>query len=761
RDRLDRLRLHAVVRRHDEHRDVRDLRAARAHRGERLVTGRVEERDLPAVVFDLVGADVLRDAAGLARGHVRRTDGVEEARLAVVDVAQDGDDRRPVLQLARVLFGPELHLAGGCFGLRGLLGSGRLGLRRRLEPELGRDERRGVEVDGLVDRGHDAHTDELLDDVDAADIEDVRELADHDGLGQDDRRPAVRAGLDRHRLGSGHGRLLRLRPLRTASPWAGPALRWQSAWSCFRHQRFSSDRLARSLGFAERLAQAGGFAPRRESARRSDCLARAASAISARSRSAVTSSIVTASARPRAPSRRPRSRHTGSGSRYAPRPAAFPRRSTESPPAGERTTRTSSRFARTVRQATHVRCGVGRPAPLAPVPLLLPSEERAVLFIQVLLVSQRRLRLDLGDEVVTDLGVLSLRQRHRLRGRGLDDRLGLGLELGADLGLASDVDAPTGELRGETGVLALLADRQRQLAVRHDDVRGLVLRDDVDAHDVRGLERVGDVLLGLLAPLDDVDLLATELVDDRLHAQTALPDARAAGVDAGLARADGDLGARAGLASDADDLDLPVIDLRDLELEEPLHEKLVRAADDDGGPAQRAAYLEDHHFAVLPDEVPLVRRLLVARQDGLGLAELHDRGARFEAADLPVDDVAFALGVLREDLLALVLAQRLLDDLLRGLRADATERRRRLLERHDVAQLRVRLDALRRLQLDLELRVLDLLHDGLEQIDLEGPRRDVDLDVDVLFGAIRTLERARDDVANDLFGETLFGGELR
>ena len=46
------------------------------------------------VVVHLVGADVLRDAAGLAGGDVGLADRVEQRRLAVVDVAHDRDDRR-------------------------------------------------------------------------------------------------------------------------------------------------------------------------------------------------------------------------------------------------------------------------------------------------------------------------------------------------------------------------------------------------------------------------------------------------------------------------------------------------------------------------------------------------------------------------------------------------------------------------------------------------------------------------------------------
>ena len=75
-----------------------DLGAAGAHGGERLVARGVEEGDRPAVVVDLVGADVLGDAAGLALGDLGLAHGVQQRRLAVVDVAHDRDDRRAVLR---------------------------------------------------------------------------------------------------------------------------------------------------------------------------------------------------------------------------------------------------------------------------------------------------------------------------------------------------------------------------------------------------------------------------------------------------------------------------------------------------------------------------------------------------------------------------------------------------------------------------------------------------------------------------------------
>src|ERR1700722_12744647 len=69
-ERLGGLRLHAVIGRDDQDREVGGLRAAGTHGGERLVTGGVDEGDLPLLAVDLgrhlVGADVLGNAASLA-----------------------------------------------------------------------------------------------------------------------------------------------------------------------------------------------------------------------------------------------------------------------------------------------------------------------------------------------------------------------------------------------------------------------------------------------------------------------------------------------------------------------------------------------------------------------------------------------------------------------------------------------------------------------------------------------------------------------
>ena len=67
----------------------------------------------------LVGADVLGDPAGLAGGDVGLADAVEQGRLAVVDVAHDGHDRRPrpqqLVPVLVVLFGEVPGLELGFF----------------------------------------------------------------------------------------------------------------------------------------------------------------------------------------------------------------------------------------------------------------------------------------------------------------------------------------------------------------------------------------------------------------------------------------------------------------------------------------------------------------------------------------------------------------------------------------------------------------------------------------------------------------------
>ena len=178
---LPRCRHHAVVGGHDQHGDVGRLRAPRPHGREGLVAGGVEERDLAALGVDLVGADVLGDAASLPFRHVGGADGVEQLGLAVVDVTHDGDDRRP-----RLGVGVELRLAAAGCEIDALAGEVRL-LLVRLPAERTGHARRGGVVDLLVDSGHQAKLHQLLDDLDAGRLQLVAQLANGQHRGERNR----------------------------------------------------------------------------------------------------------------------------------------------------------------------------------------------------------------------------------------------------------------------------------------------------------------------------------------------------------------------------------------------------------------------------------------------------------------------------------------------------------------------------------------------------------------------------------------------
>ena len=153
--RLGGLRHHPVIRRHDQHYDVGYFRAPCAHRGKRLVTRSVEERDHSLWRIDVVGADVLRDAAGFAAGNPCASNIVEKRGLAMVDMAHHRHNWRARLQ-------PDLARH------RLLLGQKRVGIIefRALGnvPHLLHQNHGGILVEHLINGHHAAHLHEGLDD---------------------------------------------------------------------------------------------------------------------------------------------------------------------------------------------------------------------------------------------------------------------------------------------------------------------------------------------------------------------------------------------------------------------------------------------------------------------------------------------------------------------------------------------------------------------------------------------------------------------
>ena len=181
------LRLHAVVGGDHEHDQVGGLRAAGPHGGERLVARGVDERDLALLAVhlggDLVGADVLGDAARLAGHHVGVPDRVEQLGLAVVDVTHDGDHRRPgdqgvlvalvlaELDVERLQQLPVLFLRGDDLDV---------------VVELGAEQLQRLVVDRLGGGDHLAQVEQHLDQRGRVDADLVGEVAQRGAAGQPD-----------------------------------------------------------------------------------------------------------------------------------------------------------------------------------------------------------------------------------------------------------------------------------------------------------------------------------------------------------------------------------------------------------------------------------------------------------------------------------------------------------------------------------------------------------------------------------------------
>ena len=166
---------------------------------------------------------------------------------------------------------------------------------------------------------------------------------------------------------------------------------------------------------------------------------------------------------------------------------------------------------------------------------------------------------------------------------------------------------------------------------------------DHDAGDGRRLQRVDDEGREVLAPRDDVDLLALQLLDHGLDAAALHADAGADRVDRAVVADHADLGAAARIAGGGLDLDDAVVNLGHFLREQLLHEIGMRAAEEDLRPAVLAANVQDQRADAVADADDLARDLLVAADHALGAAEIDDDVAELDALDDAGDDLAGAV----------------------------------------------------------------------------------------------------------------------
>ena len=387
------------------------------------------------------------------------------------------------------------------------------------------------------------------------------------------------------------------------------------------------------------------------------------------------------------------------------------------------------------------------------------------------------LRLDAGDLV--DGGGLGLGQvlgrlearlveqlRHHLAHAGdRGQRLPRLPALLVRLRFAAGVDAPAGEAGSQPDVLALAADGQGELLVRHDHLHGMSVVVQQDLGNLGRGQRPAHVFGLFRDPVDDVDLLSPKLLHHRLHPGALHAHAGAHRIDVGVVGGHRDLRPSARLPGRSLDLDDPFVNFGDFLLEQLDQHARVGARQHDLGSAAGHLDADD----VRPDAVALPvafpRDLLLFRQDRVGPAQVHDDVVLLEALHDAVDQLALAVLELVEDDLALDVPHPLHDVLLGRLGGDPAEHRGVDLHQQLVAQLHVRVQRVAGLvEIDLGVGVRHVVHHhlGLEDLDLADVG--VVLGLEGPLGTERLLGRRHhgglDGLDEDLPVDALFLGHL-
>jgi len=317
------------------------------------------------------------------------------------------------------------------------------------------------------------------------------------------------------------------------------------------------------------------------------------------------------------------------------------------------------------------------------------------------------------------------------------------------------------EPAGEAHVLTATADRQRKLVVGHHHLDTAFLLVDDNAADRRGLKRVDDEGRGVLAPGNDVDLLALKLLHHGSDAAALHADAGPDWIDAGIAADHADLGAAARIAGGGLDLDDAVVDFRHFLREQLLHEFGMGAAEEDLRATVLPLHLHDPGAHPLADAGGFARDLLVAADHALGAAEIDDNMTELDRLDDAGDDLAGAVLEFLVLALALGIADLLEDHLLGGLRVDAAKVDWRQRIDDEIAHLGARLELFGLLEIDLLEVVLDLLDHFNHAPQPKVAGLGIELGADVVLRAIAVarglLDRLFHRLNNDRLVDHLLG----
>ena len=252
--------------------------------------------------------------------------------------------------------------------------------------------------------------------------------------------------------------------------------------------------------------------------------------------------------------------------------------------------------------------------------------------------------------------------------------------------------------------------------------RVLAFRIHLHRLQLRRSERLRHVLLDVVRPANDVDLLAVQLAHDVAHARALHANARPYGIHVLVMRPHGQLRPVPGIARHAHDLHDAFGYLGNLQAKESAHKLGGGAAETHRGPSIGILLnLADYRLDRVAHAVVFGGDALLCRQQHLGLAHQHVEVAPDDRRDGAGHDLADASAERSEHVVVLGFAYLLHDHLAGGLRRDASETGRRHLDLDGVAFGGIGLEAARARHGN-EARPGILVRDDQSVVDMELER---------------------------------------
>ena len=210
------------------------------------------------------------------------------------------------------------------------------------------------------------------------------------------------------------------------------------------------------------------------------------------------------------------------------------------------------------------------------------------------------------------------------------------------------------------------------MVVGNDDLGGAGVFVNSNFLDLGRRQRLHDEVGWFIGERNDVDLFATKFIDDHADASAASTDACADGIDVGIVRKNGDLGACSWFTSTGLDFDNAVGDFGNFEFEQSLDETWMRTARDDLRALCGLANLDDVGLDARTRFGTLVRNLFGLRHKRFDASEIEQRVTRIGLLDDAGNDVAFATRVFLVLHFAFGFTNALVHDLLHRLRSNTT-----------------------------------------------------------------------------------------